>query len=236
MTHLDELLVNATRKPFAVGRSGREVAEGSMSSPNNLHIIGSVFDMLKPDRTLEIGLALGLSAVAIANRHRSSGAAPSLQHLAIDPFQKTVWDDCGILALETEKLTAYCEVMMELSSTALARLVGSGQSFGLIYVDGSHLFEDVFVDLYFCARLLSPGGIILFDDASDPHVRKALRFARTNMTNALKELNLEPFRRSEGRMARLRYRVARAIGRSQLAGFERIGAPDRAWDARFRSF
>ena len=47
-----------------------------------------------------------------------------------------------------------------------SRMAQDGRRFGLIYIDGSQEFDDFFVDAYLCARLLEPGGIMLFDDRS----------------------------------------------------------------------
>ena len=80
------------------------------------------------------------------------------RHVAIDPFQPTVWDGVGIQSLERAGLSDLVEVMQEPSCRVLPRLLSSGRQFGIMYVDGSHLFEDVFVDAYFGARLLTDGG------------------------------------------------------------------------------
>ena len=37
------------------------------------------------------------------------------------------------------------------------------------YIDGSHLFEDVFVDAYLQSGY-SPKGVVAFDNSSSPHV------------------------------------------------------------------
>ena len=222
--------------PFLIGRSGKNVATGSLSSRNNLRVLAGLLAVVRPERSLEVGLALGASALTFAEFQRSTKAAPTAQHVAIDPFQDTVWDDCGLLALEQAGLKDYCAVVNDFSASALARLVSEGSEFGLIYIDGSHLFEDVFVDIFFCARLVSLGGILLIDDASDPHVSKALRFVRRNMTHVLREVDLGRFRAETSAWASLKYGVARRLDRVQLAAFERVGDPARAWDAPLASF
>lgn len=93
-----------------------------------------------------------------------------------------------------------------------------------------------FVDLYFSARLLAEGGVVLLDDASDPHVRKVIRFIRANMSHALREMDLTEFRIAGSAADRLKYRIARATGRVQLAGFQCIGGPVRKWDSPFGAF
>ena len=104
--------------------------------------------------------------------------------MALDPFASTVWDDVGVLAVEAAGLSSYLDLRTEFSSQALPRMIDNGDRFDFIYVDGSHLFEDVFVDAYFGLRLLSENGIIAFDDSTDPHVAKVLRFIRRNAPGA----------------------------------------------------
>jgi methyltransferase family protein len=89
----------------------------------------------------------------------------------------------------------------------LPRLVEENEQFDLVYIDGSHLFEDVFIDTYYTGRLLSQGGVVAFDDCGDPHVRKVLAFLRSNLGDSFEELDLPPFRADQGRSTK--YRLAR---------------------------
>jgi hypothetical protein len=113
-------------------------------------------------------------------------------------------------------------------------LVGERASYDIIYVDGSHLFEDVFVDFYYATRLLAQGGVMAFDDSSDPHVRKVVRFVSRNFHFAYRPLDLGPYRAD--RASGLRYRAAKALGRVQLTAFQKIGPATRAWNSPYRDF
>lgn len=73
----------------------------------------------------------------------------------------------------------------------------SGREIDTVYVDGSHLFEDVFIDFYYSCRLLKEEGYILFDDSTDEHVKKVLGFIRSNMKDHLQEIDLSPYRGAE---------------------------------------
>jgi hypothetical protein len=217
------------------GRSGKEfTALGSLSSFNNLHTLRGLMLGLKPARTLEIGLCFGGSGLVFTASHRDLGHAPVRQHLVLDPFQSGVWDDCGIQVIERAGLAGYMDFRPAFSSLELPRLVGEGASFDLVYVDGSHLVEDVFVDAYFVTRLLAEGGVVSFDDSADPHVHKVLRFLRTNCGAGLEEIDLAPYRADRGRS--LRYRAARMLGKVQMTAFRRVGNITRSWNAPFRSF
>lgn len=46
----------------------------------------------------------------------------------------------------------------------LPKLLLAGETFDIIFIDGSHATIDVFVDTAICWKLLSPGGLMIFDD------------------------------------------------------------------------
>lgn len=226
---LDELL--RTRR--AVGRSGRvfEPIE-AVSTVNNLHVLRQLMLERRPARTLEVGLAFGGSALTTAASHRELGAAAARQHVAIDPYQYLV-DHASLVALERAGLSGYVDVREQLSSIALGALAAADARFGLIYVDGSHVFENVFIDAYFGFRLLTDDGILLFDDCTVDHVTKVLRFVSANWNSFTEEVDLSAYR-SDGDS--LRYRAARQLGKVQLRAFRRTGPDQRAWDVPLRSF
>jgi hypothetical protein len=154
---LDALL----RAQRVVGRTGKEFPNlHALSTRNNLHTLRNLMLALNPERTLEVGLSFGGSCLALTATHRDLQHPPPRQHIALDPFQSTVWDDCGIEATRRAALEEYLDFRPESSALELPRLLSAGAQFGLIYVDGSHLFEDVFVDSFFSMRLLQPDGVL----------------------------------------------------------------------------
>jgi hypothetical protein len=50
------------------------------------------------------------------------------------------------MAVERAGLMGYMDFRQAYSALELPKLIEQGTQFGLVYVDGSHLFEDVFVD------------------------------------------------------------------------------------------
>jgi cephalosporin hydroxylase len=218
-----------------VGRTGKQFENlDALSTPNNLFTLRRLILALKPERTLEIGLSFGGSALMFAATHRDLNRSPANQHVAIDPFQSTVWDSCGLMALERAALREYIDFRAVFSAIELPRMMTAGDRFGLVYIDGSHLFEDVFVDAYFVTRLLEPGSVVTFDDSSNRHVSKVLSFLRTNYKDLLEEIDLRPYR-APGHNG-LKYMVTRRLGKAQLTAFRRIGPVKRNWDAAFARF
>ena len=216
------------------GRSGKTFQAGALSSLNNLLTLRQLMMELRPERTLEVGLSLGGSALVFASGHRDLGRAAAQQHIAIDPFQDSFWDSTGLDRLQRAGLAGFVDVRQSPSAVALPALFGTDLRVGLAYVDGSHLVEDVLVDAYFVTRLLVDGGVVAFDDCTDPHVRKVIAFLRANGGDGLAELDLRPFRPDAGRP--MGYRLARMLGRTQLTAFRRVGTVERPWNAPFRNF
>lgn len=169
-------------------------------------------------------MAFGGSSLIFADVGRTVSTG-IYRHTAIDPYQSTVWDSVGMQCLESAGLQNFIELFEEPSALVLPRLLSEGRRFGLIYVDGSHLVEDVFVDAYYCARLLTVDGYLLFDDSSNQHVAKVLAFIDRN------QLTLERVPERS-----LRHRIARSMGRRQPTVYRRRGPVERPWDTPFHKF
>jgi predicted O-methyltransferase YrrM len=129
---------------------------------------------------IEVGLAYGSSALAIGEALCSIGGT-DVSHIVIDPFQATAYDNVGWDALNAAGLAAQTTFIAEASSIVLARLAAEGLTADAAFVDGSHRFHEVFVDLYFLRRLVRPGGLIVLDDAASPSVAAALRYFDLNL-------------------------------------------------------
>ncbi len=189
---------------------------------------------VKPERTLEIGLALGGSAITFCASHRDLGRMPEKQHIAIDPFQEGIWDEVGLKNVEEESLQKYLDCRIALSSLELPKLVSEQKTFHMVYIDGSHMFEDVFIDIYFITRLVPQGGIVLFDDSSDPQVAKVHRYIHRNLSNVWQEFDLGPYRNDLGRS--LKFQIARAFGKNQLLAYRKKTFGSRLYTHHYRDF
>jgi predicted O-methyltransferase YrrM len=179
-------------------------------------------------RTVETGLGMGLSALFLCEALVASGD-PEARHVAMDPFQREWCDDTGLRTLHEAGLADMLEFHRVDSHLLLPRLAEEGRTFDLGFIDGSHLFEGVFVDLCYMHRIVKPGGAIVLDDMGLPAVRKAVAFFERNLDYERIPL-LGPKRRR--RRLQLPWR-----GRSRrMAALRRPTAPDRReWD-HFRDF
>lgn len=208
-----------------IGKSGKVISAGGISTRNNLHILEKLCEALRPQRTLEIGLGPGGSAFVFAAYHQAHNHPPA-SHSAIDPFQKRFFDDIAIAALTRAELIEYVRLLRRRSDLELPALASQGEQFQLIYNDGSHLFEDTFVDLYYCHQLLPVGGVLVFDDCSDPHVLKVLRFIFTNWQSFYEEVDLLPYRPPTNP---IKYAIAKRLNRVQCRAFRKIKDGFRFW-------
>ncbi|WP_426527969.1 class I SAM-dependent methyltransferase [Bradyrhizobium sp. McL0615] len=212
-----------------VGRSGKHFTNlASNSTLNNLRFIQQTMRDRKPERTLEIGLAFGASALVFCSEHQRLGHKEAKQHTAIDPYQPyPPYDEAGSFAVERAGLIGYLDCRSEFSEFVLPRLVETQQRFDFIYIDGSHLFENVFIDAFYSAHLLNDGGWMALDDSSDPHVAKVNDFFRTNLAAAVKEIPLGA-----------KSAIAGLLGKRQLTVYERLPYdgphPPRTWDTPLR--
>ena len=226
---LDEIV----RRGYAPGRAGGRFTTTALSTVNNLLMLRNMQIAMKAEHTLETGLSAGGSCLVFAQTHKDLGASPHGQHIAIDPYQRGgSVDEAGLWAVERAGRNGYLDFREDFSELALPLLVRENRVMDLIYIDGFHLFENAFVDFYYCARLLRLGGIVLFDDSTNGHVRKVIRFIRTNCAEALQEVDLMPFRSGVS----WRYAAARLLAKVQLTGFRKIGTLPRSGFSPFRSF
>ncbi|MHB1527744.1 MAG: class I SAM-dependent methyltransferase [Candidatus Dormibacteria bacterium] len=127
---------------------------------------------------IEIGLAYGSSALAIGEALISQGQQGT-KHLIIDAYQN-LFHNAGWEAIASAGLSDLCTLLAERSQLALPRLVTEGVVADAGVVDGSHIFHNVFVDLYFLRELVRPGGVIVVDDCQWPSVATAVRYFEVN--------------------------------------------------------
>lgn len=221
------------RERRVAGRSGKVFENvGALSTVNNLLHIRSLMLESSPERTLEIGMAFGGSALTFAATHRDLGRSPLGQHTAIDHAQNSYWDDAGRQNLERAGLADYVEVLEEYSAFALPQMIAEQRRYDLIYVDGSHQFEDVLIDFVFCHELLNIGGMILFDDSTDSQVAKVLRFIESNYDEIYRP---EPLLRGN-RKERMKRQLIRRLHRNQLTAYRKLRDGRQNWGKPLKRF
>lgn len=133
----------------------------------------------KAVHTIEIGLAYGISTLFICEGLLTNGD-PGARHIALDPYQDK-FKNFGLQVLKEAGIEHLVEHITEESQIALPRFVSEGRSFDFAFVDGSHLFDRVFLDLIYLGGLVRLGGIIFADDYQAPAVARAVSFCLNNL-------------------------------------------------------
>jgi len=140
-------------------------------------------DLLIAERVetvVEVGLAYASSALAIGEALVTIDP-PRPQHVIVDPFQDNAYADVGWDLMCAAGLDPIARLVRAWSSAALPELVTDGLVADAAFVDGSHRFHEVFVDLYFLRKIVRPGGLIVLDDDWTPSVRSAARYYEKNL-------------------------------------------------------
>lgn len=132
----------------------------------------------QPGTVIEIGLAYGSSALAIAEALVAAGSDEA-RHMIVDAYQEQ-FHGCGWAAITGAGLAGRCHLVQERSQIALPRLLGDGFVADAAFVDGSHIFHNVFVDLFFLRELVRPGGLMILDDCNHLSVATAVRYFEVN--------------------------------------------------------
>ena len=133
-------------------------------------------------RVVEIGSYKGRSTIAIASGLAESGRGSLV---SIDPHKPT---GKASYAREHGTLDTLAEFRANLSNAGVERYVTSIQAtsgearrtydmqpIDMLFVDGSHDYEDVLADIDAWSPLLADGGVAAFNDPYGPGVNRALR-------------------------------------------------------------
>jgi predicted O-methyltransferase YrrM len=119
---------------------------------------------LKPERSLEIGLAEGGSCVAIvASRRYHNLFTP---HIVLDPFQETHAGGSGLIELQRLGLQQEIDWYSERSEFFLHKQWIQGKTdIDFAFVDGGHDVGQKLTDAFYLNKVLRPGGVVAFHDA-----------------------------------------------------------------------
>ena len=136
-------------------------------------------------------MAYGVSTNYILQGHqvvsKESDKSSTRRHIAIDPNQNTQWNAIGLYSVMRAGLHRMLKVIEEPSYLALPRLVQAGEKFELILIDGMHTFDHTLLDFFYADLLLSPSGVMIFDDKQMAAVGKVIDFVLKNRSYRLVE-------------------------------------------------
>jgi len=164
--------------------SSVEAADGTPVSPFPAGIprahAGEIMRLVREHgltRTLETGMAYGISTLAIGSVHQERGEGT---HIAIDPAQDTHFKGIGKLNMERAGLEERVRVLVRRADAALPMLRDEGVRLDFGLIDGRHLFDFALLDFFYIDRMLDVGGIVAFHDTWKPGVAEVVAFVSAN--------------------------------------------------------
>lgn len=172
-----------------LGDGSRVAVHGQVSRPNVEGLRRAVLQE-RPESVLEVGMAHGISSLAIVGALEEIGGAGRL--LSIDPYQTEIWRGGGRKTLERSGLGARHELIEDFDYLALPQLVREGRRFGLAYIDGYHSFDYAMLDFFFVDLMLEVGGVVGFNDCGWPSIFKVLRFIASHKKYAEIDVGIPP--------------------------------------------
>lgn len=153
--------------------AGKEYPLDSNIDQNEGAMLQSLIRKYKPQRTIEIGCAFGISSLYICSELEKQGEGK--HHTIIDGFQSAAFHNIGVANLAKANVNFY-ELIEGLSEIELPRLLSEGKKYDFCFIDGNHTFDHTLIDFFYLNRMLNVGGIMVFDDVSFPAVTKAVRY------------------------------------------------------------
>ena len=131
-----------------------------------------IFDVINPKKSLEVGLAYGISTLFILEKHRDIKSSDRA-HIVIEPFP---WGQTAIYNIQKEGLMNYVDIRNDLSDVIIPTLYLAKERIQFAYVDTTKLFDVVMQDFYFIDKILDVGGVIIIDDCDTGGINKVARF------------------------------------------------------------
>lgn len=145
-----------------------------------------IYNLVKDNgflRTLEVGFAMGASAVWVTQAFKDRGVQGL--HYALDPNQTTQYEDIGEYLVKKCGLSKYMQVIRQTSYRALPALyesvlLGTIPKFDMIYIDGWHTFDYTLLDFFYADLLLNVNGVIVLDDIRHIPVKACMEYIVAN--------------------------------------------------------
>ena len=160
---------------------------------------------IKPKEILEIGTCYGFSSLFFLAAVTKNGMG---RVTSIDPYEEAMWHGIALASVKASGASEKFQHLAERSDRASTDLARQKASFQVIFIDGSHRFDDVLTDFYLFAPLCAENGYIIFDDLWMPSIQSVVAFVRGN---------------------RLDFRE-QATTESNIAVFKRTSQDSRPWD------
>lgn len=182
--YVNELLKDSIENALVFDADNKPVPLDSNVAANEGKYLYDLIVNNKLKKTMEIGMAYGISALYMAQAHKNL-QNPMKSHVSVDPYQSTQWKNIAMLNLQRSNLQDFVELREELSYIALPLAVQQKEEYDLVFIDGMHLYDYTLLDFFYADLMLKVGGYMVFDDAHMPSVAKVISYVLTNRSYKL---------------------------------------------------
>jgi len=225
---------------------GERTKLNSHTSEGQGIFLQELYSFIKPQKSLEVGFAFGISTLFILEKCRELNAEEK-SHIVIEPMS---WGEAAIYNIRKEGLEKYIDIRNDFSDVVLPRLFLNKERIQFAYVDTTKVFDIVLQDFYFIDKLLDVGGVIVFDDANTgginvvmrfinslPHYEIMEKYKKSDVSNLYKAgewlfrmaLSLVPLKRKYMRFYNLKTRRQLDLD-YQCIAFRKIAKDTRPWN------
>jgi len=147
-----------------------------------------IYSFLKEKKitaTLETGFAYGCSAAYIISATKSKHYAidSSQYQYVTDSSQSYSSCELGLKNIKKLKLDKYLKFENDFSHNVLPRLFAEGVKIDFAFIDGGHMFDDIFLDFYYIDLLLNQNGYVLFHDSWMRSTQMVVSWIKNNKLN-----------------------------------------------------
>ncbi len=169
---MHSLLEQIFEKQSFTNSGGETVALHSHTVKPQCEFLQRIIKENKFKKGIEIGLAYGISSLAILEALRSQNG----RHTVIDKFQHQSWGGNGLDLIKQAGYGDQLEFHEAFCYEVLPKLMNAGKQYDFAYIDSTKQFDWILVDFFYLDKLIETGGVIVFDDVSFPGISKVLRY------------------------------------------------------------
>lgn len=152
--------------------TGSLVALDSNVSIDEALLLSTAVKHIQPICSVEVGLAKGVSTLAILGAIESNGVG---HHVVCDPFQS----DYGNAGIEMVR-RAGLDHCWEFHRKYAEEVIPSLDSVQFAFIDASHLFDLTLMEFVLIDKKLEVGGVVGLHDFWMPSLQKLFRFIQAN--------------------------------------------------------
>lgn len=176
---LPEVVRSAFADAAVTDSQGTRVKLSSNVSEAECRILYDAVRACRPETSIEIGFAQGISATSILQALEDNGAG---HHHVVDPYQG-FYHDCGLVTVQRAGLSHRMTF-----HRAFAEDVTPGLGpIQFAFIDSSHLFDLTVSEFVLIDKRLAVGGLVGFHDMWMPSQQAVLRYILANRSYVVDE-------------------------------------------------